>query len=57
MTPLEQACRSLFDQHRVHAFDGVFHVPDVQRYPALFAWDSGYHALALRHLDESPGRG
>ncbi|HXN60184.1 MAG TPA: hypothetical protein VN886_06985 [Acidimicrobiales bacterium] len=51
MTPLEQACRSLFDQHRVHAFDGVFHVPDVERYPALFAWDSGYHALALRHLD------
>jgi hypothetical protein len=53
VTPLEQACRSLFDQHRVHAFDGVFHVPDVQRYPALFAWDSGYHALALRHLDET----
>jgi hypothetical protein len=53
VTPLEQACRSLFDQHRVHAFDGVFHVPDLQRYPALFAWDSGYHALALRHLDEA----
>jgi hypothetical protein len=43
----------MFDDHRVHAFDGVFHVPDVQRYPALFAWDSGYHALALRHLDET----
>ena len=53
MTPLEQACRSLFDQHRVHAFEGVFHVPDVQRYPALFAWDSGYHTLALRHFDET----
>ena len=53
VTPLVQACRTLFDRHRVAAFGGVFHVPDLQRYPALFAWDSGYHALALRHLDET----
>ena len=26
-------------------------MPDTARYPALFAWDSGYHALALLHLD------
>ncbi len=45
------ACRSMFEQHRVTAFDGVFHVPDVTTYPALFAWDSGYHALATRHFD------
>jgi hypothetical protein len=57
VTTLEQACRSLFDRHRVHAFDGVFHVPDLQRYPALFAWDSGYHALALRHIDETVALG
>jgi hypothetical protein len=44
-------CRSMFERHRVTAFDGVFHVPDVTRYPALFAWDSGYHALAIRHFD------
>jgi hypothetical protein len=41
----------LFEQHRVHAFDGLFHVPNMEVYPALFAWDSGYHALALRHID------
>jgi hypothetical protein len=41
----------MFERHRVEAFGGVFHVPDFDAYPALFAWDSGYHALSLRHLD------
>ena len=41
----------MFDRHRVEAFGGVFHVPDFDAYPALFAWDSGYHALSLRHID------
>ena len=40
----------MFERHRVEAFGGVFHVPDFDTYPALFAWDSGYHALSLRHL-------
>jgi hypothetical protein len=53
---LAEACAAMFERHRVEAFDGVFHVPDVQRYPALFAWDSGYHALALRHLDPVSAR-
>ena len=44
-------CRALFDRHRIEAFGGLFHVPDVDQYPALFAWDSGYHALATLHLD------
>ena len=48
---IKEACVSMFAQHRVVAFNGVFHVPDVTRYPALFGWDSGYHALCLRHLD------
>jgi hypothetical protein len=41
----------MFERHRVEAFGGVFHVPDVDAYPALFAWDSGYHALSLLHLN------
>ena len=49
------SCRSMFGQHRVAAFGGVFHVPDVTTYPALFAWDSGYHALAMRHFDPALG--
>jgi hypothetical protein len=48
---IKEACEAMFARHRVVAFDGAFHVPDVSRYPALFAWDSGYHALCLRHLD------
>jgi hypothetical protein len=47
-----EACVAMFVRHRVAAFDGQFHVPDVSRYPALFSWDSGYHALCLRHLDQ-----
>ncbi|CAN5165583.1 hypothetical protein BH20ACT9_BH20ACT9_14060 [soil metagenome] len=45
------AVRELFAGLRVHAFGGVFHVPARDTYPALFAWDSAYHALALAPLD------
>ena len=48
---LPERCAALFRDHRVEAFGGAFHVPDLARYPALFAWDSGYHALALLHLE------
>jgi len=48
---LEDRCSTLFRDHRVEAFGGAFHVPDRDSYPALFAWDSGYHALSLLHLD------
>lgn len=50
---LAEACRAMFARHRVAAFGGVFHVPAAREYACLFAWDSGYHALALRHLDRS----
>ncbi len=53
---LEQACAALFGRHRVTAFGGAFHVPDRDRYPALFAWDSGYHALCTRHLQPGLAR-
>ncbi len=48
---LEERCAALLDEHRVEAFGGTFHVPNRESYPALFAWDSGYHALSLLHLD------
>ena len=35
MNDLGDACRSLFERHRVEAFGGVFHVPDLERYPTL----------------------
>jgi Mannosylglycerate hydrolase MGH1-like glycoside hydrolase domain len=51
VSDLRDACASMFERHRVQAFGGVFHVPDTEAYPALFAWDSGYHALSVRHID------
>jgi len=48
---LRDRCSALFRDHQVEAFGGTFHVPDRDTYPALFAWDSGYHALSLLHLD------
>jgi hypothetical protein len=53
MTNLEEASATMFGRHRVAAFGGAFHIPDVDRYPALFSWDSGYHALSMRHLNLS----
>ena len=50
---LAAACRAMFARHRVEAFGGAFHVPAAREYACLFAWDSGYHALALRHLDRA----
>jgi hypothetical protein len=47
---LDERCSALFRDHRVEAFGGTFHVPNNESYPALFAWDSGYHALSLLHL-------
>jgi hypothetical protein len=48
---LEDRCAALFRGHRVEAFGGAFHVPNRESYPALFAWDSGFHSLALLHLN------
>ena len=53
---LEQACRDMFAAHEVSAFGERFHVPAAREYSCLFSWDSGYHALALRHLDPALAR-
>ena len=47
------ACREMFAAHRVEAFGGTFHVPAAREYSCLFSWDSGYHALAMSHLDRA----
>jgi hypothetical protein len=41
----------MFARHRVEAFGGAFHLPAAREYSCLFAWDSGYHAIASRHFD------
>lgn len=54
---LTEACRAMFVRHRVDGFGGLFHVPATHEYRWLFAWDSGYHALALQHIDRDLARG
>jgi hypothetical protein len=51
------ACSDMFKLNAVEAFGGRFHVPCADDYPCLFAWDSGYHALALRNLDRAAAIG
>jgi hypothetical protein len=53
MQKLAAACAEMFRRHRVEAFGGAFHVPSAREYGCLFAWDSGYHALALQHIDRT----
>lgn len=50
---ISAACIDLFKRNAAEAFGGRFHVPCIDEYPCLFSWDSGYHALALQHLDRS----
>ncbi len=52
MLELERRCAELFESHRVEEWGGCFHLAD-RSVPCLRSWDSGYHALALRHLDSS----
>jgi hypothetical protein len=48
---LERGCREVFEGNRRNAFGGNFHLLSAESFPALLAQESGYHALALRHLD------
>lgn len=50
MKNIATSCAEMFRRHRVEAFGGAFHVPAAREYGCLFAWDSGYHTLALRHI-------
>lgn len=51
--PISRACQAMFALHRVEVFGGAIHVPAGLEYSCAFAWDSGYHALALRHVDRA----
>lgn len=33
-----------------------FHMPSHRHYPSLFAWDSGFHSVAMLHLDEEKSK-
>jgi hypothetical protein len=41
----------VFTLNEVDQGDTYYHMPSRYHYPSLFAWDSGFHAAAMCHLD------
>jgi len=48
---LVEESRRVFDVNEVDEGDVYYHMPSLHHYPSLFAWDSGFHAAAMTHLD------
>jgi glycogen debranching enzyme len=46
-TKLEKMAGDVFDRNQVRWGDLFFHMPAVGAYQSMFAWDSGWHAIAL----------
>lgn len=44
----------VFAVNEVDQGDVYYHMPSCHHYPSLFAWDSGFHAVSMSHLD--PGK-
>jgi hypothetical protein len=47
---VEESTR-VFAVNEVDQGDIYYHMPSCHHYPSLFAWDSGFHAVAMCHLD------
>ena len=41
----------VFHINEVEQNDIYYHMPCCHHYPSLFAWDSGFHAVAMSHID------
>ncbi len=41
----------VFALNEVEQGDVYYHMPSYHHYPSLFAWDSGFHAASMSHLD------
>jgi hypothetical protein len=48
---LLEESRRVFASNEVDQGDVYYHMPSYHHYPSLFAWDSGFHAAAMCHLD------
>jgi hypothetical protein len=48
---IDARCQDLFRTHRAEELGSSFHLCNSAPYPSLRSWDSGYHALALLHID------
>jgi hypothetical protein len=47
---LREAIR-VYHTNEVEKDEIYYHVPCCHHYPSLFAWDSGFHAVAMSHID------
>jgi len=45
-----ESCRVL-ELNEVDTGDIYYHMPSFHHYPSLFGWDSGFHAVAMCHID------
>ena len=48
---LMENARDVFSKNRVDSSIGLFHLPSSVTYRSFFAWDSGWHIVALAHVD------
>ena len=48
---MEEESRRVFAANEVELGDIYYHMPSYLHYPSLFAWDSGFHAVAMSLLD------
>ncbi len=48
---LTQVAKEVFAHNRVEMDGFTFHVPSADLYVSLFAWDSGWHAIAMSRID------
>lgn len=48
---LYRESRRVLDLNEVDEKGIYYHMPSFHHYPSLFGWDSGFHAVAMRHID------
>jgi glycogen debranching enzyme len=41
----------VYSRNEVETPDAYFHMPSAEFYPSLFAWDSGFHSVAMLQVD------
>jgi glycogen debranching enzyme len=48
---LRRMAEKVFAYNQVELPGGIFHMPSADLYVSMFAWDSGWHAIGMMHLD------
>ncbi len=48
---LYKEAEAMFEKNRADTSMGLFHMPSAKTYRSFFAWDSGWHVIAMSRLD------